>query len=302
MLDPNAITKLVEDQIASVVNDQVLETFATGEWLEPIEQKIIKYSQDRILGKFANSSAMPEIVSAVKSSVTELFNSGQIPGIDQYVEQSQIQQAIDLAVESLVASSIDLLGKDPVWLEKIERMINQAVVQRTLASLSSTDIGSIIKERVDENMQLFRKDILDNFSSTGIDDRASQCQLTILDDHTIVENQLTAHAVNVVESLSVKDLVVKGSINTDNHSWTTLANTISAKTLDQVNNQWKDKLVNQVKDSIRIDGIEFDRIKIGDYYIVDGNRLTDAVTETNIQKLGKLKTLQVAGDTNLCWH
>lgn len=299
MLDPKAVTKMVEDQIASMVNDQVLETFATGEWLEPIEQKIIKYSQDRILGKFANSSAIPEIANAIKSSVEELFKAGQIPGIDQYVDQTIVRQTIDQSVEALVTSAIDTLGRDPIWLEKIEHMINQAVVQRTLASISSIDIGTIIKERVDDNMQMFRKDILDNFSSTGIDDQATACQLTILDEHTVIENQLTAHSVNVVESLSVKDLVVKGSINTDNHSWSTLADTITSKTLDRINSQWKEKLVEQVKDNIRIEGIEFDRVKIGDYYVIDGNRLTDAVTETNIQKLGKLKTLQVSGDTNL---
>ena len=42
MLDPKIVTKMVEDQIAKSVDDQVMEVFATDGWLQPIEQKIVK--------------------------------------------------------------------------------------------------------------------------------------------------------------------------------------------------------------------------------------------------------------------
>ena len=120
MLDPTAVTRLVEEQIRKSVDEQVVAVLTSAEWLEPLEQKILQYTQDRILTKFANSGTVPEIVEAVKNSVAELFATGQIPGIDQYVDQIQIDQAIDVAVQEKIVSSVDNLAQDPVWLEKIE--------------------------------------------------------------------------------------------------------------------------------------------------------------------------------------
>ena len=66
MLDQKALTQLIEQQIADSVETQVSAILANENWLVPVEQKIVRYTQDRILGKFSNSSALPEIVDAVK--------------------------------------------------------------------------------------------------------------------------------------------------------------------------------------------------------------------------------------------
>jgi hypothetical protein len=141
MLDPKIVTKMVEDQIAQSVNDQVMEVFATDDWLKPIEQKIVQYTQDRILGKFNNSSALPEIVDAVKTSVQELFSSGKIPGIETFIDPATVRIAVDQAVENTVSDAIDQLSQDSAWIEKVQQLANQVMVQRTVAQLSSIDIA-----------------------------------------------------------------------------------------------------------------------------------------------------------------
>lgn len=299
MLDTKALERAVEKQIAETVNEQVLSKLATDDWLVPVEQKIIKFTQDRIIGKFNNSSALPEIIDAIKDSVEGLFQAGQIPGIENFIDHKRIQQAVDLAVEKTIVSAIQTLNQDPTWQEKIETLAKQAMTQRIVANLSTIDIASLVNQRVDENFQMLRKDVLENFTSTGISDQATVCQLTIMDSDTVVENKLTTESLEVVNELTVKDLTVKGSINTDNRSWHTLANSISEITLEKLTRDWTAGLIQQVTDKISEQGINFNEVKINGDYLVIGNQLSEAITHTNIQNLGVLKELQVRGEAHI---
>ena len=59
MIDTDAITRMVEEQVAKTVKEQVNTVLGADEWLESLEQKILEYTQARILNKFANATAMP---------------------------------------------------------------------------------------------------------------------------------------------------------------------------------------------------------------------------------------------------
>jgi hypothetical protein len=215
------------------------------------------------------------------------------------IDTSSIAHLVDQAVENSITSAIATLGTDPAWLAKIENMINQAVVRRTVATIGSIDINTIIHQRVDENMEKLKVELLANFSSTGIDDKATSCQLTIMDDTTVIENTLTAHSASFVESVSVKNLSVTGSINTDNRSWHALAADIGDRTLAQLNQSWRDLLISQVADEIKKNGITFDNVKIDDQPLVSGSQLAKSITQSSLQKLGRLQDLVVVGETSL---
>jgi hypothetical protein len=299
MLDPTTVTKLVEDQIARSVNDQVLEVFATDEWLKPIEAKIIDYTQQRILGKFANSSALPELVEAVKTSVAELFASGQIPGIEQYIDSTTIKQTIDQAVQDNIVTAIKDLGRDPAWLEKIEQLINQTMVQRVVAGLSTIDVGGLIRQRVDENMTDLDSRVAQRLQTPGIQDHAQQPELTVLDENVVVENCLTANRIEVVNSAKIRELTVTGSINTDNQSWQTLSDAISEKTLKRLTTEWKYSLIADVENKIREHGIDFMQVQIDGVRVVEGDTLSRKITNSNLQKVGALKDLTVDGEAHI---
>ena len=299
MLDPKVVTKLVEDQIARSVNDQVMEVFATDEWLRPIEAKIIDYTQQRILGKFANSSALPEIIDAVKASVATLFADGKIPGVDQYIDSTVIKQTIDQAVENNILTAIQDMGKDPVWLDKIERTINQTMTQRVVSGLSAIDVRETIRQRVDENMTKLSDTVLKKLQTPGIQDQAQQTELTVLDENVVVENCLTAKQLNIVDSATVKELVVTGSINTDNHSWNSLSDRITEKTFNQLNTQWRASLVADVAEKIVNDGIDFKQVQIDGVKVVDADTLSRKITNSNLQSVGVLRDLTVSGEARI---
>jgi hypothetical protein len=215
------------------------------------------------------------------------------------IDPNLVQRVIEQAVEDNITKLVNDLCADPAWTSRVERLINQATVQETMARLSAIDIGPTIKQRVDENMKLFTDSILINFTSTGIVDQATTCQLTVMDETVVVENCLTAHSVEIINSAKVKDLVVTGSINTDNHSWTALANNISQRTLDQLTAEWNKDLVDQVTKQIQQHGIDFDQINLDGKPLISGNQLSSAITESRLQSVGVLKTLQVSGETQL---
>lgn len=293
MLDTNALQQLIEEQVKQEVSNHVA-TQLNEQWIKSVENNSIKFIQDRIVAKFANSEAMPELIDAVKSSVRELFHTGQIPGLGQYVDYDFIKQSVNDKTQQLVQAAIQELSVDQKWLEKIESQINQQMTQRVVAALGSTDIRSMVNQQVNNISESLIKKLI-----PGIQDQSNSIELTLLDDNVVVENTLTAKDINAVESVTVKNLVVKGSINTDNQSWKMLSESISNATLDKLSEEWKETLVQQVATKIKDQGIEFDSVTIDGVKIVDGNSLSNKITESNLQTVGKLNQLVVLGETNL---
>lgn len=215
------------------------------------------------------------------------------------LDTSTVQQMVENAVEENILSVIESLLQDPAWLEKIERMINQAVVQRTVAKISSTDINSVIHEHVNKQLPSVHEKFVKNFSTNGIKDLATSTQFTVMDEATVIENQLVAHDLQIVGNTQVKDLTVTGSINTDNQSWNNLAQEISRRTLDQIDQSWHDKLTEQVAKKIQSQGISFESVNIGDHPLVSDHTLSNHITRSNLQSLGHLDNLQVKGEAHV---
>ena len=299
MSETDAITRMVEQQIAKTVNAQVLSVLTADEWLEPLEQKILQYSQERILSKFSNSTAMPEIITAVKDSVAKLFDEGKIPGIAQFVDATVVNAAVATAMEQFIQSTVHKLSQDQEWQIRVERLINQSVIQETLSRLGAIDLGPTIKHYVDENMKTFTESILKNFVSTGIVDQATKCELTVMDDAVVVENSLIANCIEAVDSAKIQNLVVTGSINTHNQAWSAWAADISQQTLAQITTKWNQDLVQQVTNQIQEQGVSFDNVLVGDEKLINNGKLSRAITDSNLQSLGPLKTLQVLGEAHI---
>jgi hypothetical protein len=163
-----------------------------------------------------------------------------------------------------------------------------------LGKLGQTDIRPMVQEHVSSVVHTMNTYIL-----KGVQSQSENIELTLLDQHVVVENQLTAKTIEAVESLTVKDLVVKGSINTDNRSWNELANAISEKTFAKLTKDWTETLIQQVRTSITDNGVDFKNIKIDGEFLVENGVLSSGVKESKLTSVGTLKSLNVAGDTKL---
>lgn len=215
------------------------------------------------------------------------------------LDPATVQQMIEQVVHDNIITVIESLMHDPDWLQKIENLINQAVVQRTVREIASTDINTVIHQRVDENLTGVHARLMKNFASNGIVDQSTTVQLTVMDEATVIENQLVANHLKVVGTTTVGDLSVLGSINTDNHSWNDLAKEIGRRTLEQIDKDWQDKLVEQVVQQIQQQGINFDTVNIQNRPLIDNNTLNPYITNSNIQSLGHLNELHVLGEAQI---
>jgi hypothetical protein len=305
MLENTVVQQLIETQIKSAVDQYVQHILADTDWAQEIENRIVKYVQDRILAKFANMSTMPDLVETVKSSVATLMTQGHVPGIQNYVDDAVITTTVDRSVETFVTRTIDQLSVDPDWLAKIETQINQTYVRKLAERLHNVDITAMIGQHIDNGIDRWQDRLLADFKTRGIVDLATKTELTVMDGTVVVESELASTDVTVEKDIIVKgtailnNLSVRGTINTDNKSWQLLSDNIADKTLAQLSEQWRAEMTDQVLALAKQQGIEFAQVLIQGTPLINGNALNSAITNSNIQQLGTLRSLSVTGPVNL---
>jgi hypothetical protein len=142
--------------------------------------------------------------------------------------------------------------------------------------------------------------IIDNFSSTGIDDRASRVALTILDENTVVENNLLTKDLTVQGSMTINGkFVVNGSVPEDTEFFKTLVSSATTNTLGTLDNTLFNRYSNLIFDKIKQDGLDLTKITLDGQEIAKSNSLGSGIVNSNLQTLGELKELRVSGESIL---
>ena len=120
---------------------------------------------------------------------------------------TQLNQHIDAIVNELTAN--------------ITAKISQQVRDMVRAELASGSSGTIAGMISGDQIQ---GGIIKEFSSTGIDDRASNCVLTLMDDTTVIENNL------LTQDLTVQGrLTVRGTVDEDSEMFKQITRAVAAK-------------------------------------------------------------------------
>jgi len=142
--------------------------------------------------------------------------------------------------------------------------------------------------------------IIDRFGSTGIEDQATQCQITVLDEHTIFENNLVAQGLTVKGTTTLEgDVIIRGVIPVDSPVFERLVDHSKNKVIDNINQTLFTGYSDLIFERIQTDGIDLSKITVGGKEVIRNNQLMPAITESGLQKVGTLKTLEVSGETLL---
>jgi hypothetical protein len=295
MIDNMSLDSLIEQQIKLAVEQRVQAVIEQTDWIDQLENRIVQYVQDRIVARFANISTVPDLVATVERSVGQLFDQGRIPDVSQYVDSTKLNSAVDSGIQVLVDTTISNLVIDPAWIDKIEQTVNQNMSQQFLRKLSDLDINSLLVSTIDAGIDRWQDRLKKDFRTQGIVDSANEIELTVMDGVVVVEHDFVAKKVQVTDDLTVKNLVVSGTINTDNRSWNELKDVISQQVLTAATEQWRQDLVDQVVELSRTAGINFDTVMIDNQPLVENNTLGTAVVDSHLQSTGILRSLKVAG-------
>lgn len=215
--------------------------------------------------------------------------------------REQIAAAVDSAVQKHVIDFVQQMALDPKWVNKIETLVTQNVTQRFNQHISGFDINAMMAGFIDDALERWKSLLLHDFRTRGIRDQAQDLQLTITDEVSVFNNAVSAPAlvvedeVEVQGTLSVDNLVVRGTVNGDAEAWVVLADDVAQRTMNLMTNQWRETLVQQVLDLAQHRGIDFDSVTIDGFPLFAGDRLNPNITKTNIQRVGVLEELMVSG-------
>jgi hypothetical protein len=180
-----------------------------------IEQSIRAYlDSDELRAKLREQvdAAAGVIIERIAGKVyADVINQGNIAehikNIIQVEASHQIQdQSLTMVREHLSQTPVSDIVK-----AQVQREANTAFTSMALPE-ASIDPKAIAWKKGSINGTYDDGGMINNFSSVGIDDKAKSVQLTILDDHVVVEGEFTAMNVTAAETVTARNLVLTGSL------------------------------------------------------------------------------------------
>jgi len=300
MLNTAELEKLVRDQVAASVNNEIIGLLDSADWLNTVEESIIDYAQQRVVAKFSNDEAMAQILSTVESSVKNLFETGSINSIKDLVSEDAIQYVISNELNKSIESYVEKMFVDKEWIANVRSHAVAHLLRGLEKDLKSINVTQTVVESVEKLFKEHAKTIQFN----GIDDQSSVTELTVMNGAVVVEHEFVATNIQAVKSISTEtlsvqgDLVVKGNVNTDGRAWDNLKTAIEQRVTQTFESKSKGDLIDSVLDRAKNSGISFDQVKIDGKLLVTDNTLSSAITSSSLQKVGLLKELTVLGEAD----
>ena len=275
----------LEENLQQQISQEVVNKIATAELDKVVAQQVSEHVNRR-LEKFnfteVSNSELSKIVSRVTDTVTKGLTDAASQQIDQYVKsklsQFDVKPVLDRVVESKVANLIEVKGF-------AERSIAHTSIDFSGLKLTGDQVSG---------------GIIENFGSTGIEDRATFVQMTVMDHGVAFETALFAPGANIKGTLVVDgDLVINGDIPTDNVAFKKLVHLAEDQVKQNLNQEFFQGFSNTVFNRIQTEGLDLDKITQGGREIVKGNQLGYHIVDTNIQRLGVVRDFQTAGENLL---
>jgi len=276
------------------------------------------------------SGIVEEIQSRVSDSVTNAVRQELVKQLDKYdfdgvisklaaekvatrvssleFDQDALQKRINNATGTIVNNVQEQANKDISLL--VNKQISQIDFNKKFTDAMSTVIDNRIQDlRFPENSisaasikiseielsgDQINGGIIKNFGSTGIDDKATECVMTILDAAVVVENNLVTLDLTVQGNLDVK-----GTVPETSPFYIQLTSAVTKSVQEGLDTELFSGFSDTIFNKIATNGLDLNKITVDQKTIIEGNRIGYSITESNLQKLGLLKELQVQGETQL---
>lgn len=295
------IKSLTDSFLASIV--QAVQEQA----LQAVEEKLKTLDIQKLLQDTVND----QIVPGIRENLTTRVNAN----IEAQLSQARVVDAINQKINDTVVPRIESQARD-----KVNAEITQLVNATSVNDLVLTQVTQVIRGQL-QNLNFpdqsipgraiqadgirisgnnVKGGLIQNFESTGIQDRASQCQVTILDEGTVFENRLFAASLEVAGDATVKGIfAIEGSVDQASPGIKQLVKLV----VDDFNTTYDqgtyDQYCNRVVEQITAEGIDAGIVSYNDQTLVVDGTLAGNITKSNLQKVGALRELQVVGETLL---
>ena len=273
-----------------------------------IEQELRGKLTEEVVKAIANT----EVTTIVERIITQRLNERVAEfnietKTKQQLEQtlSQITNQLNASLATAANEQISSAVSKKIALMDVNTVIN-SIVENKIGSLVQT--GAFGKESIDHSSINFKGfkfsgdviegGIIKNFGSTGIDDRSTQIQMTLLDQAVAFEKAIWSPSAIIKGQLTVEgNLVVLGDIDSNSPA----ANTLANMAVEKIKNDTAllDLHSENILASIGKSGIDLKRITQDGREIVSNNQLGYHITDSNLQRVGLLRDLQTQGEAVL---
>lgn len=139
---------------------------------------------------------------------------------------------------------------------------------------------------------------IQEFGSTGIQDKSTQVQMTLLDQGVVIENKLISLGLEVRGQTVIEgDLHITGNVPMDGSFFQKIIDNTVAATKSELNADLFEGFTDTIFQRIRDQGLDLNKITLDGNEIVVGNKLSYTINDTNITRLGLVRDLQTTGDS-----
>jgi hypothetical protein len=286
----NSIVQGIVDQITSQVQTQAMAA---------IEQKVadvisaIDYTS--ILSTLLSQKLDAKITQLPISTATvEAEITNRVTDLTQNLI-GQIQTQSLKTIQDTVNSYVNKIDFQSLYVSTIITALQTQQIQFPDNSISGSAIETSNLRLSGDNIN---GGIITNFGSTGIDDKSTVCQVTIMDDITVVENNLLTKDLTVKGTTTIEgNLNVTGSMVESSPMFLQFVNAATNNVRTSLDKTLFDTYATTVFNKIQTDGLDLSKIQLNGKIIIDNNMIANSITVSNLQKVGVLNELQVSGES-----
>ena len=284
--------------------------------LPEISEKYVEQVRD-----FYIQTALTNIHNEIAKIVSETISKVDIAGEIEKEIVNTVQTALESYNKQDIGNNIITKFKDDTtkFLAQLTQQINDQISTDIKSKTSSISISELITQRTndivknsinsgninfpDHSIKLRQLDLtgltlsadtivggrIDKFESTGIQDLASECKLTITNETAIFENKIIVENIDITGNLNILGRV-PGK----------LADAIAERTMARFENKLTEGLfktfTDHTIDKINDNGLDFSKVKYNGDLLLNEGELNSRIHTSNLQKVGVLNDLIAVGE------
>lgn len=293
-MDSSNHFEAIVDELVSKIYQQVQDR-AQENIEQFLENKLSEYDLE---SKISNIAARQ-----LQQRITDYdFDTKQL-GIKLAAAGAQAVADLKTDIQSQVTESINLqLNQTDVKAlvrEQIAEIIEERI-QTAKFPESSIPCQAINFSGIEISGDVICGGIITKFGSTGIDDQATKCQVTILDSNVVIESPLITTGADIRGNATITGkLDLQGGFDKESDSYTTLLSDTAIAVRESLDKELFLGYSDLVTNSILERGIDFKEVLINGRLVLSEEKLGPTVTRSNLRKVGELEELQVQGETFL---
>ena len=273
----------MEAELRNKISDEVVKTIANTEVTAIVERIITQRLNERV----AEFNIETKTRQQLEQTLTQITNQ----------LSASLAKSANEQISAEVARRTAVMDIGPIIQGIVENKISN-LVQTGAFGKESIDHTSINFKGFKFSGDIVNGGIIANFGSTGIDDRSTQVQMTLMDQAVAFERAVWTPSAIIKGQLTVEgNLIVLGDIDSSGPAANTLANLAVEKI--KADTELLNLHSENILASISQSGIDLDRITQGGKEIVKGNQLGYHITDSNLQRVGMLRDLQTQGEAVL---